>query len=263
MGRIFLLQQKTKLHLSFQDVLSNNWNLPMDSNDFSVYKQSTNVIEFVIRNSDRKPINLVGKTLDIVIVDNRDKRLIIKKPLTIVDPIKGLTKLILLPTETVDWDIEYLGYTVRINNEDGTTNMLYLNQTSAIHGTITVIPGSYPGPKETIETSDFFIYSTYSPYNKYYCTDNLPGNIQTDNRSGIHSFAAYLDNFSGSIYINGSLDIQPPVVPDQWFNLYENEYTEYTGILPLEIIANLNWVKFVFKSIDDNNLGVKKVMFRN
>ena len=64
-----------------------NNNMPFRDSDFSVYKGSHNPIEFIVRNNDRRPIDLTNKTLSITIFDFHTGDLVDQKPIEIVDRV--------------------------------------------------------------------------------------------------------------------------------------------------------------------------------
>ena len=64
---VFLYDTRRKVELTLRESPSGvvNWNLPMNTNDFRVFKDVYNSIEFVVRNTDRKPINMMGRSAEI------------------------------------------------------------------------------------------------------------------------------------------------------------------------------------------------------
>lgn len=251
-----------RINLVLPDSSLSNWNSIMDRNSFKIQKGTKNVIEFVIRNNDRKPINIRGKTLQCNVNYKEGNVHLIRKKLEIVDANRGLVTLSLYPHEMVEWPIGVLEFNVTVDTEDGYPRMLYVRECDHVTGYFEINDGPYLGPVPTM-TSKFYrefndnvkqVFTWYS--------DIFAGSNRAYNPSGLMTFIMSLDNFSGTIKAFGSLETSMPQNNDNtWFKLDINgqDHLDYSGQSGTElqtIEASVNWVMFTF---EPENFDTKSV----
>jgi hypothetical protein len=246
-------------------------NYPVDRTDFKLFKHVTNEIDVYVKDQDRRPVNLLGKNLTINIVDDRAGTLIFQKSLAIVDEARGLMRLTTTPGETSQWEVGFLSFTVTFAREDGTEVLLYTDQNYGPRSFIEVIDGPVPPPVSSIivpfsafrgSSVGLLTYNVSSPYR---------ASAQVGNNSGVQSIAAYTTNYSGKLWVQASLENQPPTQDNEWFNVALGSSTDYTqftastGIAAFTFRGSFMWVRF--KTLDDfttpPNGTFDQVLYRN
>jgi hypothetical protein len=242
-----------------------NWNLPMNESYFKIYKGARNTIEFVIRNNDRKPINLIGKKIIITIVDQRTWETLLQKPLRILDAYTGSVVLDLNGYEVSVWPLGDLTFSIMSQDSDCDQRLLYIDQIEGAHGNFELIDGPTMGPSPSYECRNFLSSFWGWPIQQYWFSSILPGSARRDNFLGLHSAIVYTRNFSGKIWALGCLENdEPDKDADVWFKLplrpkeefspnpldedYHNYLylNQYTGLTPISFTASLQWVRFMF-----------------
>jgi hypothetical protein len=144
---------------------STNWNLPMNSNDFRVFKDVQNAIEFVVRNTDRKPINMMGRTAAINFYDQRTNKLMWSSALQVINDAKGICKLVIQPDVTSDWNLGSYSYSVTVTNVDGSVHMLYTDQDESQRGFFELRQGPIFDPRpSTVITYDQLTHDQVSTH---------------------------------------------------------------------------------------------------
>src|ERR1700691_5112794 len=224
MAEIFLYDSIRKINLTYSISSTPNWNLPMNESFFKLYKGSKNIIEFSVRNNDRKSINICNRILNIIINDIESKQTLIKKILTIVDDRYGKVSLVLEAEEINNWPEGLLTFVVMIEEPDGGSRMLYVDQVETSRAFLELLPGAFLGPVPSIDCSNFFTVTTdFSPLVVSYFSDVFPGNIQSNKSNDLQTAAVYLENFYGQIFVLGSLELNQPLNSDNvWFNITTN-----------------------------------------
>lgn len=264
---VFVYQIQRRIHLTLREYgVTTNWNLPMASADYKLYKDVTNNIEFVVRNTDRKPINLVGRRLFVIITDYHTKKVLASKQLLPVDEVKGIMRLSLQGEEMEQWNLGFHAYHIYVENPDGSQNLLYVDQDEKTRGVLELCPGYYPGPQPSIEipSDQFYPITDNDPPVTYYVSSSMPGNMRVGNTSGLHTLAIYTDNFKGTVWVQGSSEITSSQDPAEWFDIQPPQlYIGGSGITTYTFQMNLQWVRVKYKADQDNHGTFQKLLFRN
>lgn len=106
-----------------------------------------------------------------------------------------------------------------------------------------------------------------------YLSSAIPANAIRNHRNSVHTFAIYGNNFTGSIQLLGSLNLNPPEDPTLYFpieltNGYDIiNYSQFSGVDPFTFKANIMWVKFKLmytNSVQPQDQGtVTKILWRS
>lgn len=273
---VFLIDKKRKIELTLREFPSGvvNWNLPMNTNDFRVFKDVQNTIEFVVRNTDRKPVNMMGRSAQINIYDHRINKLMWTKDLKVINEAKGICKLNIDPDVMADWLLQTYSYSVTVTNTDGTTHMLYVDANESPRGFLELLQGPVfdPRPSITVMWEDLMLTQLYvgNTNETFHYSSALPGSLQSGNTAGLHTVAAYLDNFTGYMVIQGSVETGTPGLLD-WFDIERHDYNHTSGLQSYAFEANLMWVRFwIHNTNDDLDVvlpedegKITKLVFRN
>jgi hypothetical protein len=275
---VFLYDMKRRVELTLRETGgSMNWNLPMNTNDFRVFKDVQNTIEFVVRNTDRKPINMMDRTAKILFYDQRLNKLLWTKALRVINEAKGICKLIIEPDVMADWLLQTYSYQVVVTNPDGGVQMLYVDANESQRGFFELLQG----PKFEPLASQTVTYEQLMPMMvtpndtrvSYRITSAIPGSLQTGNTGGIHTIAAYLENFTGRLVIQGSVETGTPSDWD-WYDIQTHTFDHESGLRGFSLDANLSWIRArVYNANDQDPTStvtlpsdqgkIAKLVFRN
>lgn len=235
-----------------------NWNPIMNQNHFRLQKGTKNLIEFKVRNNDRRPVNLLGKSLQCNINYPDGHANLIQKELRVIDAQKGLVGLVLLPHEMMDWPLGPLSFNVTMDTEDGFSRMLYVSESDRANGWLHVDDGPYLGPLPTMTSGLYKSMTNDDPETYVWYSDILPGSNRAYNTSGTMTLVLTTKEYSGTITAYGSLETSmPQMTDDVWFPLDVNgsddsqiTYDNHTGNNLITLRANVEWVMFAFSPAD-------------
>lgn len=277
MSTVYLYKFREYVQLVMTDHNVPNINLPMIIYDTKVYKGVTNTIDFVIRNNDRKPVNLVGVGLTVQIraVNNPSNsktqpEVLLEKSVTMIDETSGKCKLVFDPDDIEQWATGYYRYNVRMNNQDGKSELLFTDVNKNTWGTFELIEGISSSIVPPIEyTANRFTPTPIGEENMYFTTGAIAGDAQAERASGTHTFAVYTTNWTGRVWIEGSLSNDAPY-PSEWFPIqFENGLT-YIEIKPdminpmmINFTMNLYWVRFCYRPDQTNTGNFNKILYKN
>ena len=253
------------------------WNLPMNSNDFRIFKDVQNDVDFYVRNSDRKPVSMIGRTATINFFDQRAERLLHQQDLIVTNDAKGYCRLILSPDVTEDWLLQTYSYSIQVTNLDGSVHMLYTDIAESQRGFFELAQGPIFDPRPSFEVTYDNLFPTNIGSNSQTFTSvrissAFPGAAQRGNTSGLHTAVAFLDNFSGILKIQVSLEEASPT-DISWFDVEMGSYDHQTSVESFTFEANAMWVRFwVVNNYEQNpdvpvlasDVGsITKLVFRN
>ena len=275
---VLLYDKKRIVELTLRESSSiTTWNLPMNSNDFRIFKDVQNDVQFVVRNADRKPVNMIGRTAQINLFDQRAGRLLHQQDLIILDEAKGICQLILISDVTEDWLLQTYSYSVQVTNLDGSTHMLYTDIAESQKGFFELAQGPIFDPRPSYEVTYDALFPTNigsnsDTFTSVRLSSAFPGAAQRGNTSGLHTAVAFLDNFTGLLKIQISLEEASPT-DISWFDVETSSYDHQTSIESFTFEANAMWVRFwVVNSYEQNpdipvltsdQGSITKLVFRN
>lgn len=277
---VFLIDKKRKVELTLRETGGSiNWNLPMNTNDFRVFKDVQNTIEFIVRDTDRKPVNMMGRQATINFYDQRLDKLLWTSSLKVINEARGICRLNIEPDVMADWYLQTYSYQVVVTNVDGSSHMLYVDANEAQRGYFELAQGPRfePYASRTVQYSDLTPVNV-TPQDQriaYRISGAIPASLQTGNTGGVHTIAAYLDNFTGKIVIQGSVEDGTPGGFD-WFDIETHEFNHESSPPPqaFTVVANLTWIRVCVYNSNDETLNpgdvlpkdlgkVTKLVFRN
>lgn len=268
-----------------------NLNTPMNKSNFKVNKGYDTVIEFIIRDTDRKPIKLIDKKIEILVLDVKTNILILSKPAKIIDEQKGICSIIFNPLDMMNLESKSYAYSIKLTSGNGLTEVLFIDQNQNSRGYFDLNHDSFPQSIPTIVIPTFI-----SQNNKNQSTTNLPNSNLTPmtgwdgtkfnlltprwkssaysgeslSHNNLHTIAIYLNNFTGNVYIQGSLTESVSEFDDDWFNInpdgYSNciNFVSASGIESYNFLCSIKWIRFFIQPTPVLNAGgITQILLRN
>lgn len=263
---IYQLNQKIGL-TSLQDGVP-NFNMPMNGSEFRLYRGVQCEVEFTVRNVDRKPINLQGKTLTASLIDESNGETLLMRDLEIVNAQKGKAKLVISPVDTVDWQLGVHNYSILITNEDGSQSLLFMDENYKAVGHFQLGDAALPHVLESKEVTTFTPVSRHYNEGTYYVSSTLEGSSMAAYINTVHTLAVYAENFTGKFWVEAALTEEIPHEED-WFvvNLLpesaEWQVVDFTGLEAFTIDACIMWVRFVYQPAPNNQGKITKILYKN
>lgn len=232
--------------------------------DFNLFRGVTNEVEFLLKNADRKPSNLLGRNLSIYIVDERTNTVVVQTGLAIINEARGHCRLSLSPSDLAGLENGPYRYSITETVGDKQT-IIFTDQNRSFKGYLEVFEGPIPNPTPSIIISNGeFVSSTWgNPLQTYYVTGPFPGAAQVDNRTGHHTLALYCNDFSGKFWIEASLESGVPNNDSDWFPVENFEMTNQGGVKSVQFTGSYMWVRLYYQPDVDNEGEITKAMLKN
>lgn len=129
-----------------------------------IYKGVDNVIELEVKNVDQKRIDIYGKVIKFVVMDQADKE-VNTYTATVLDDgsttpvLNGIARVTIAEADLANIDPQYLKFSVYMLNNDNTKTLLYGDTSFGARGTLEVLGGAVPATRP-IQTYDDFQQET-------------------------------------------------------------------------------------------------------
>ena len=256
MPTVFLYKFKEYVQLLQFDANPQLVNWPMTIYDTKLYKGVTNTIDFVIRNNERRPINLVGLTMQATIQDQLTGEVVLTKTVDVTVAIQGKARLTLDPGEVEDLNSGYYNYSIQNTDVNGISQLFYTDINQNGIGSFELFDGVLRTmlPATEIVAAQFTQTPIGNNDDVMFVTGSYPGDAQTQRANGMHTVAVYQTRFLGKFFIQASLSNNNPM-PSEWFfiplqpgsdPMYTFDYNNNQGPGPTLFNFDLNayWVRF-------------------
>jgi len=279
---LFLFREYVQLCLTEGN--AKNINLPMIQYNTKIYKGVSNTIDFIVRNNDRTPVNLVGYQIEAVIQRVSQPEVLIEKSVVALDETAGKATLILTYGEIEDWLAGFYRYAIRLTDVNGRTRYLYTDVNRSTYGDFELIEGMSSGliPAMQILAKDFTPYPHGQYYQNVWSTGALIGDSQENQSNGMHTIVAYTTNFTGEFWIQASLSTNAPQEMD-WFDvpMTNTSYPLIRNVYPVDtpyhfyyridwnpsiqvynFTGNYYWARALFKNDPLNKGTFDKILYK-
>lgn len=257
-----------------------NRNLPFNDSDFKVFKGAHNPIEFAVRDNDRKPISLVGRSVEIVVQEFYQDTFVLQKDAEVIDAVKGKIRVTFTPTDLANLDPSFYTYSMLLNQPEGISQLLFVDQDNNVNGYFELFDGALPGLAESVKilTDDFTSTNTgpggLGP--TVFFTGAFPSDATVCENDGLHTVSVQGEDYAGKFFVQGSLEESPTSNENDWFDINLTPWTPYielgnkpspdcvfTGIEAFNFTGSIRWVRFKHIPDIDNTGQILKILYRN
>lgn len=246
--------------------------MPSVNYNIKVYKNNYNAIDFVVRNNDRKPVQLINSQLSVVIRNASTRTVVMEKAVVVTDEIKGRAQLVLAPDDTRNWPVGGYEYNIQVVHPNSPApEFLYLDIANNATGTFQVLEsvGGNLIPAQTFLASQFTpVTNDWDAMILTLISGAIPANNQVGNNAGLFSVVVYQQHWKGKFKVQGSLENLAPNEAS-WFDIpisFDGEVFYFNGSISsptcFNFAMNLRWIRFV--AIPDSvNLGtLDKIIYK-
>lgn len=266
MSLVYLYAYKLPVQLSMTDNRAPNYNRPMYNYNVSVYKNNYNIIDFVVRNNDRKQVKLVDCKMSVIITHVLSQTVVLEKGVQITDEVNGRAQLVLTADDVRNWSLGGYQYNIKLTKPNRGQEFLYTDINSNAVGVFELfdaVGGDFI-PSSVIKFADL---TNFTPNwdamgsNPAMVSGAIPASNQIGNTAGLFSIAVYQNKWMGKFKLQGSLDNLSPT-DRSWFDVeimpgITDYYFDGTTSLPIgfSFSMNLRWIRFVVIPSPNNVTG--------
>ena len=263
MTLIYLYSYTLPVQLSETNHGAPNYNRPMYNYNIKLYKNNRNIIDFVVRNNDRKPVRLVDCVLEVVIQNALTGQVVLEKKACVTDEIKGRAQVIVTASETENWPLGGYLYNVKITKPNHSQEFLFVDIADSATGSFELLPavGGVLVPSSTLLGSQFTPMSVdWDQMMTYQTSGAFPAYDLVGANTGSFTVAIYTTNFIGEFKCQASLQNLAPT-DKSWFDVELlpavtkiDINTDSSSPQAFNFVLNAQWIRFLYRA-DFNNLG--------
>lgn len=261
---VYLYTNKLDVFTSPADVWSTERYRKVYNRNLKIYRGVDNRIDIQVRNADQKASNITGSTLVFNLISKETKNLVLSKDFSAMDLATGKVTVILTDKELLDVDNGFYEYSIikEVRETIDSTDYkviskmpLYVDSQYDTKGTLEISGDVYGNVDNSLVidtfryTNPFAVGSSEKPWYESAIIDASPKVKDSD---PLHTFQFYSNNYTGTVYIQGSLDNQGGT-PRQtsWVNIttVDLEQENYKNV-----VGHWNWLRI--KHIPTNSSNV-------
>lgn len=224
--------------------LSGRINNIMYQRDIVLQRGLRNRIQLQIKNSDQKLMNISSSTFVFSMFDSTDQRLLIEKPVEILDDgtttsLRGLAQVTFNENDTLPLQAVYYNFSVKQLMDQGSYEPTYSDTYYGASGTIRLKQDIEPVLKPTVDVRKFQrVYnSDYGSQRYEWYSGNLDAHPEFHNSTSLHTCAYYMTNFRGTVLLEGTLENDPvtfgnyALIESRTYNIFSGiDYINFQGI---------------------------------
>lgn len=242
--------------------------------NLKIYRGVDNKIELQVRNSDEKAAAITGTTLVFNLVTRDTKDLILTRDCVVQSNANGRVYVTITDDDLLDLESGFYNFTVTqevreaINtNEYKVTSRtpLYIDSQYGAIATLEILGDVYGETVDSLLVDKFNYtnpFTTGSENDKFYISSIIDTRPEIGPVYGLHTFQLYLNNYSGELTIQGSLDEQGGTPREsKWTDVetltLTNANTQYVNIT-----GKYNWFRIKHIPTTNNTGTVDKILYR-
>ena len=199
------------------------------------YRGVSNRFLIEIKNQDQKPINIAARTVRMHILDENRRTSFITKTADIYNAARGQAVVTLDQNDLLDLDQSFYNYTISVVDGEGNDEIAYSDDHYGVRNNIEILAGHYP----EFQDSQRLVFDTVT---------NLTSGVGTDHAvhrgTGFHTAQFYLQDFTGSIEVQATMDQVPNLNNANYFTIKTETYTGQTGCRYTNWQGNFSAVRF-------------------
>ena len=178
-----------------------------------IYKGVDNVVELEVKNSDQKRVDIFGKTVKFVLMDQTSKEIETYNATVIDDGsttgVKGIARVTVPEADLANLDPQHLKFTSYILNNDNTKTLLYGDTKYGAQGFIDLLDGVIPTTREirrfdTFQQETNYNGRTFEERTITYYSSAVPVKFYEAVPTTIADLTVYVTNFVGTIKIQAT-----------------------------------------------------------
>ncbi len=256
-----LFKYDADIHFMLADDINKTVNPPMNNKIIKIYKGVDSVINFNVKDEDRKSVSLTSGTLTAYLVNHTTGNLLFSRLVEEIDNTTGQAKFKIFNKDLVGVESGFYDLSVTFADVTGQVLSLYCDRGDNVKMTIEIKDG--PIPKLTESSNIVFSTKGGTGAKTYSSAINITS-VAPDTK-GLHTFVAYMTDYTGNLHAEGSIE----ETANGWFPItigsstVHKEYTTSTTLDPFNFSANLNWIRFAHDPASTNTGTVDKILYRS
>ena len=235
---------------------------PMNDKTIKIHRGIDNNIEIKMFDNKRRAFTATNKTLEAFFINPIDTSLVFRKPVTVTNSTDGLAEVLLTYADTANLDAGLYKMSVKMTDDNTSDESLLFGDIGQTAGfVVELLDGIMPEPLATGVADTF---TGDSQTQQRFISNVVDAAADKNYTTGLHTIAVYTNGFTGSVYVEGSLQDNPVgsdffPIPIRGSNNFVT-YTASTGIEPFNFKASVRKLRFYYTTTAGT---VTKILVRN
>lgn len=208
------------------DTTTSNRSRIVYARPLKLYRGISNTLQLRLLNVDQKPVDVTGKTFAMNIIDQSTHLVIKSKTGTIANAAQGHVDFELNDSDLRNSDAGYYIYSVHELKSDGSKTVVYSNDDYDADGELRIYDSPYSGFDESKEVNFDTMTASVQGTDE---SDYILAYPHLNQNGALHTAQYYLDNYTGSITVQVTLDNDPSDNGVTWIDLTSTAYANNTG----------------------------------
>lgn len=219
----------------------------MYQRDLKIQKGLKNRVQLQFKNSDQKRVNISTGTFIFSMFDDASQLEIVKKIIEVTDDgvttsTRGVGVLTLNEKDTSDLDTGFYHFSITSLDNEGNYIPTYANTYYSAAGVLELRQDAFPVLKPSAEVSNFQLNYNHETFRYEYFSDKIDATPENTNNVAAATFAFYMNNYTGTIEVQGTLDNSPEPFGN-YATVRVLNYTNYTGVDYFAFNGLFTWVR--------------------
>lgn len=222
----------------------------MYAKNLRAYRGVSNRFLVEIKNQDQKPINISHRTVRMHILDEVRSTAFITKTASIYNAAKGQALIVLDENDLLDLDQSFYNYTISVVDGEGNDEIAYADDHYGVRNNIEILAGHYPEFRDSTSL-------TFDAVTRL--TSGVGNDTGVRRGARQHTAQFYLDDFTGSIEVQATMDQVPNLNNANYFVVKTETYTAESGVRYTNWQGSFSAVRF---RLVPTSGAVSRVLYR-
>lgn len=262
---VYLYPNSVDVYLNLSSDWINERYRKVYNKNLKVHRGGDNRIDLKLKNSDQKAISFTGY-VPVFILTNDNKQ-ILKKDAITVDAATGKSYVLL--TEQELWEIEpgYYDYSVVLESRSAEGDdyvvterkITFIDNQYGSKSILEILSSVQGDVVDSLEISKFSVTKPSSvgeDESTFYTSSLINPNYETSYSSSSHTFVYYLNNYTGNLKLEGSLDDSS--TPKNWSELVSFDFVDQ-NIYYHNIVGKYRWFRIIHTPVSGT---LDKILYR-
>ncbi len=246
-------------------------NKTMNKKEFVAHKGMDNKFNIVLRDQDRKPQNVYNTQIRADIIKYANNERVITKYAT-PSLEQGMLELLIAEADLNNLSPGQYKISFKFIDDDGTTSPVFSDYNGGVLCTLLVKDDANPTPVST-QVANVWNQTKNTNFGhdaNVFTSGNFIGNKTYNFNNSNHTIGIYATEFTGNVYVEGSLGIEAPSSDDtNWAtisiinNLDRLPLSNTTGPVYYNFTGNFNYLRFKYSPSTTNSGTFDKILIRN
>ena len=254
---------KQAIELVIMDSGPHTENTLVYAKPLQIYKGIDNKIKLMIKNQDQKLQNLADSVIEFNLISSENYELVFKRTCAITID-KGVATLTLDEVELNDVAAGIYNYSIKLISGEGETKIVYADDNYNAQGQARINDTVYPRFVPSIQPNLGPFYNNNPSASGYSLGDFVYSDVMNvfdsvKSRDIQQTVQYNSTDFSGTVWIQGSLSGTMTSYPDDWFTITDRQFIDYTGCIHDNFVGKFSLIRF---KIQTDSGSLDKILYR-